>query len=350
MALVVVTGSNGFVGTNVVEELLQFDLVNVAGTAASGPRMQILAVDLVETMGGALHFRFEENSRVRFVPHTELEAAIALLPEKPFAVIHNGACSSTEETNPEVFERLNLGYSKMLWNLCAELEIPFIYASSAGVYGDGSKGFSDKLEDCALYEAQSLYARSKLDFDRWVLEQQRTPPSWFGLRYFNVYGPHETHKGRQASMVLHCFNQIRKTGRVKLYKSTVPEYPDGGQLRDFVYVKDICRLTLDLLKLARSQLVGEDARPLPVHGRFLNIGTGEARSWNDLACAVFAAMGLDPVIEYVDMPVALVKQYQNYTCADLSSWRELGIDLAPTPLEEGVTSYVQMLLAGAEKV
>ncbi len=350
MATLVATGTNGFIGTNVVEELLKCSKMNVFKTAErtsenTNAISLALTSDLPESTTRAIHNRLSSFGHTHFVHHTDLEKYVRSLKETPLALIHNGACSSTEETNPEVFQQLNLNYSKAMWNLCCELNIPFIYASSAGVYGDGTKGFSDKKNLCHDYEALSLYAKSKLDFDLWVLEQKRTPPSWFGLRYFNVYGPHEHHKGRQASMVLHLFHQICRDKKAKLYKSTSPEYCDGGQMRDFVYVKDIARLTADLIVLGQERIKSTATSPsISGNGLFLNIGTGTPQSWNTLVNEVFSALKIPVQIEYVEMPKALAKQYQNYTCADLSSWNSIGIIPAPTHLHTGVHEYVREYL------
>lgn len=349
VATIVATGTNGFIGTNVVEALLNASNLDVCGTTANSLKVAkdakafelAICSDLPETTNRAQHARLGNYNQISFVPHTELSQFVRSLPQKPLALVHNGACSSTEETNQQVFDRLNLDYSKAMWELCSDLQIPFLYASSAGVYGSGAKGFSDKKEDCAKYEPLSLYAKSKHDFDLWALQQKKTPPSWFGLRYFNVYGPHEEHKGRQASMVLHLFNQISQTGKVKLYKSTTPEYEDGGQVRDFVYVNDIAKITINLIKLARERLEFPDSHPIDGNGLFLNVGTGTPQSWNYLVREVFASLNLQPNIEYIEMPASLAKQYQNYTCANLASWNSLGITLKPTPLAGGVSEYVK---------
>lgn len=341
MASIVATGTNGFIGTNVLEELLSTNELNVLGTTGlAHPISLAVGCDLSESTARETHNRLAKTQRTQFLPHTDLEKYVRSLKEKPIALVHNGACSSTEETNPQVFEKLNLAYSKSMWNLCCDLQIPFIYASSAGVYGDGSQGFSDKKTDCRRYKALSLYAKSKLDFDLWALEQTRTPPSWFGLRYFNVYGQHEDHKGRQASMAFHLFHQIRRDKKVKLYKSTSPEYPDGGQLRDFVYVKDIARLTSQLIALAHKRLHDSNFNPIEGNGLFLNVGTGTPQTWNTLVSCVFSALNIAENIEYIDMPEALAKQYQNYTCADLSSWSLTNITPQPTPLHIGVEEYI----------
>jgi len=362
---IVVTGAHGFVGNHILEKLLMSDLatlrspapdqgVEVGKPAGSQVRFSqqaasasqvfdLWAVDLPESAARATAHRFAQSSRVRIVFHKELIDALRAAPQPPLAIIHNGACSSTVERDPAVFAELNVGSSQALWKYCSENGVPFIYASSAAVYGDGLKGFSDLPENCAQYRSLNLYGQSKLDFDLWALEQQQTPPYWFGLRYFNVYGAFESHKGGQASMVFHGYQQATRTGVIRLFKSNTADYSDGNQVRDFVYVKDIVRVTLHLLALA---LCGE--KPvLPPHTRngcFVNVGTGTTRSWNDLAESVFDALSLPRRIEYIVIPQNISGQYQNYTCADLTVLRQLGYRRAFTPLQEGVREYVQRYL------
>jgi ADP-L-glycero-D-manno-heptose 6-epimerase len=186
-----------------------------------------------------------------------------------------------------------------------------------------------------------------LDFDAWALAQSSAPSFWFGLRYFNVYGPFEGHKGGQASMVYHGYQQATRTGAIRLFKSNTPKYADGDQVRDFVYVKDIVRVTTHLLRLSLSGKVPDSAQdllPAKSRGCFVNVGTGEARSWNDLAVAVFDAIAVPKKIEYILMPDNIAGQYQNYTCAQLTTLRALGYEAPLTSLEQGVREYVQRYL------
>lgn len=356
MALFVCTGANGFIGTHIVESLLKAGPAELGLQESKPPKgfgafekggeeggvrvLAVLGADLEHTLARSNASRFMRSSRYSFVAHNELFPRIEGLSEKPLAIVHNGACSSTTETDPEIYASLNLKYSQMLWELCVRYQIPFIYASSAGVYGDGSRGFSDKKQDNSKYEPLSLYAKSKHDFDVWALAQKKTPPLWFGLRYFNVYGPFEAHKEGQASMVFHGYNQITRTGKFRLFKSSDPKLPDGGQLRDFVYVKDITAITLELLKRSLAHTSGAKRWNIEGNGAFINIGVGQARSFNDLGIAIFKALNLEPKIEYFDMPQSLAKQYQNFTCADHHGLREVGIEHAFTTLEDGVTEYV----------
>lgn len=353
MPLIVITGANGFIGNNLVERFLAispdelgFDTshkVRFSNFESNAQELgfRVLATDLADTVNRMTARRFAGSARYTFVMYEDLIKQLEKLTEKPLAIIHNGACSSTTETDPAVFQKLNLGYSKLLWNYCSENKIPFIYASSAAVYGDGSLGFSDKKEDCAQYQALNLYGKSKLDFDLWALQQKNTPPSWFGLRYFNVYGQFESHKGGQASMVYHGYNQAVRTGKIKLFKSNVQEYNDGEQKRDFVYVDDLVSVTLELVKISLKRKDDSNCIPIERNGLFLNIGTGVANTWNQLAKEVFQSLSLPVTIEYIQTPDNIIRQYQNFTCADLASLRSLGIQHEFKSLKDGVQKYVQ---------
>ncbi len=316
-----------------------FDTVN-----AEASLLEVIATDTSESLVRENARRFAGSARVTYVDHENLFEHLNGLSQAPLLVIHNGACSSTTERNPEVFERLNLGYTKKVWEYCARLNIPLIYASSAATYGDGLKGFSDKKEHCSQYKSLNLYGQSKLDFDLWALEQQQTPPTWFGLRYFNVYGQHEGHKLGQASMAFHGYNQALKNGNIKLFKSNASIYADGEQVRDFVYVDDVVDVTIKLMKVCLERSQSCSSLVIPNNGCFVNVGTGKEETWNHLAQCVFKAIGISCKIEYIPMPESLVNQYQNYTCADLSTLKFLGIDHKFRTLEEGVTRYVQKFL------
>lgn len=257
-----------------------------------------------------------------------LERAEQNFGTRPLAVIHNGACSSTTETDPEVFRKLNTESSQRLFGYCAESGVPFLYASSASVYGDGSLGFEDTLDKNSLYSPMNLYGQSKHGFDSWVLQQEERPPVWFGLRYFNVFGPHEEHKKGQASVLHWGSKQIRETGTIKLFKSHRDDIGDGEQKRDFVSVFDVVRVTLRLLKLALQGI------ELPEQGLFVNIGRGRAATWVETAEALFRAHDLKPNIQFVDMPQQLRSHYQNYTCADHATLQKLGITEPFLGLEE----------------
>lgn len=354
MALIVLTGTNGFIGNNLLDAILKQDMEILGRGRVTTKRfsggevkevLDVLCCDLSESMVRPIAQRFLQSARVKFVAHDKLEAELRNLKEVPVAVVHNGACSSTTETNPEVFKTLNVEYSKMLWNYCSEFVVPFIYASSAATYGDGSLGFSDKKEDCSKFKPLNLYGKSKHDFDMWVLEQKNTPPTWFGLRYFNVFGPFESHKNNQASMVFHGYRQSTQTGKIKLFESNDSKYEDGEQKRDFVYVKDVVDVTLELIKLSLVKTNStEKPANLEGNGCFLNVGRGEAVSWNVLMEAVFKALGMPSKIEYIPMPDNLMKQYQNFTEASLGTLRSVGVKHSFMSIEESVYEYVTRFL------
>lgn len=330
MPWIVATGVNGFIGTHMVESLL-----------AADPTFEVLGSDLPRSLKRATAGRFENEARYRFVPREQLLEAIERLDSPPLAVVHNGACSSTMERDPEVFRVLNVESSQRLWALCTELQIPYLYASSASVYGDGSLGFEDSKERCADYRPLNLYGESKHTFDLWALEQKQAPPVWLGLRYFNVFGPYEEHKGNQASMVLRGFEQIVDRGWVGLFESNDSRYQHGEQLRDFIYVKDVCAVTLELLwKALRREL------DIPGNGCFVNLGRGEPVTWLRLIRALFRAVGQEPDIRFIKMPEQLADQYQNYTCAELSTLRnQLAVEHRFADIESAVADYVDSHLS-----
>lgn len=250
------------------------------------------------------------------------------------AVIHMGACSSTTEMDFDYLWKNNVEYSKTLWNYCAEKNIPFIYASSAATYGEGSLGFSDNIEG-KLLMPMNAYGYSKHAFDLWARQQDVRPKQYAGLKFFNVYGPNEYCKGSMASMVYHGYRQIRETGKIRLFKSYKEGYKDGFQLRDFIYVKDICDVVMWLLSNPE------------VNGIF-NAGTGEARSFQELAEAVFEALELKPNIEYIEMPPEIKDRYQYYTRAEMHSLQAAGFSHIFYSVrggnKEGVRDYVQNYL------
>jgi ADP-L-glycero-D-manno-heptose 6-epimerase len=345
---VVLTGVNGFIGNRVLE----YGMDHLPGN------IEWIGSDLSDTHGRHTAARLSERKNYQFFDHETLIEKLESGAIRPDLVIHNGACSSTVETNPLVFKNLNTGYSERLWTVCAAIGAPLIYASSASVYGDASHGFDDQPNATAALSALNLYGQSKLDFDRFALAAKESPPIWFGLRYFNVYGPDESHKGGQASMVFHGFNQIMRTGRIRLFRGNAAaggQYADGCQQRDFVYVADVVRKTWeiaasmfgsrrqDLLNRLQGQLQGP--RSVPATGAFVNFGTGRARSWNDLAQALFVAMGKPAEIDYIEMPKSLQAHYQNFTEAKHSALPVLGFSNDWTSLESGVADYVQGYLS-----
>jgi ADP-L-glycero-D-manno-heptose 6-epimerase len=253
------------------------------------------------------------------------------------AILHLGACSDTTETNGDFLMRNNFAYTRTLAQWCLAHGVRFIYASSAATYGDGELGYDDDIALLPRLRPRNKYAYSKHAFDLWALEHGAFagPGAITGLKYFNVFGPNEYHKGDMRSMVLKAYEQIQATGQVRLFKSHRPDFADGEQKRDFVYVDDAVALTAWFLDH-------------PAAAGIFNVGAGVARTWNDLARAVFAAMGRPPQIEYVDMPEPIRTAYQYSTRADLNRLRAAGCHLPLRSLEDGVRDYVQNHLAATQ--
>lgn len=246
-------------------------------------------------------------------------------------VYHLGARTDTTEFNWEIFEELNLGYTKSIWRICADNNIPMVYASSAATYGGGEHGYDDDMSIISKLEPLNPYGRSKHEFDLWALSQDKKPPFWAGLKFFNVYGPNEFHKGRMASVIFHSYNQIMSNGKVKLFRSHREDYKDGWQMRDFVYVKDVVDVLFYLMQNKPQSSI-------------YNLGSGEARSFYDLAAATFKAMGKEENIEYIDIPIDIRDKYQYYTEANMNKLKSIGYDTPFHTLEEGVKDYVQNYL------
>jgi ADP-L-glycero-D-manno-heptose 6-epimerase len=242
-------------------------------------------------------------------------------------VFHIGARTDTTLSDKNIFDKLNLNFSKNIWNICVEFGLPLVYASSAATYGRGEYGYDDNHSLIEDLKPLNLYGESKNEFDKWALKQERKPYFWAGLKFFNVYGPNEYHKGRMASVVFHAFNQVRETGKVKLFRSHDPEFKDGEQLRDFVYVKDVTEVCVWLLRTRKSSGI-------------YNLGSGTARTFLDLANNVFLALGKRSNIEFIDTPADIRDKYQYFTEAKMEKLRSAGCEIEFTPLEEGINEYV----------
>jgi len=311
----IVTGGAGFIGSNLMAEL------NRRGEQA------ILVVDSLGTgekwrnLVGLQYEDFMDKSLFRDAMWQE-----GMLDEVE-AVFHLGACSATTETDADYLVDNNYAYSRELCTWCLERGVRFIYASSAATYGDGSLGYSDDDDITPTLHPLNMYGYSKQMFDLWAL-QNGLFNEIAGLKYFNVYGPREDHKGEMRSVVNKAHGQILKTGEVTLFKSYNPAYSDGEQKRDFVCVTDAVDVTLWFLDN-------------PGACGLFNCGTGVARTWNDLANATFAAIGREPSIRYIEMPEALIEKYQYFTEADMTKLRAAGYCTPPTPLEDGARFYVQ---------
>jgi ADP-L-glycero-D-manno-heptose 6-epimerase len=314
--MIIVTGATGFIGSAIVWEL------NQRG------RNDILAVDVVrpEARNGILNKRQYE----KFCTHTELWDLLLQKP-KVDAVVHMGACSSTTELNRDYLRTINTEYTQRLFEWCSENSVPLIYASSGAVYGDGTQGFDDQT-DPRFFQPLNPYGESKLNFDIWALQQTKTPPLWMGLRFFNVYGPNEYYKQDMSSVVFKAFRQINVNNMLKLFRSHNPQYADGKQLRDFIYVKDVTRWIAEIL-FEKKGFSG-----------IYNMGYGEARSWLDLAAAVFKEIGKPMKIEWMDVPETLRPRYQYFTQAKMDRFLSMGFSRPEWSLEKGIKDYVHNYL------
>ncbi len=247
-------------------------------------------------------------------------------------VIHLGARTDTALQDKAIFDQLNFNYSKRIWKVCTEREIPLIYASSAATYGDGSQGFDDNHDLISTLRPLNPYGDSKHQFDLWVLDQDKKPPFWIGCKFFNVYGPNEYHKGRMASVIFHTYHQIRQSGKMKLFKSHRPDFADGHQSRDFIYIKDILNMLFYFME------------NLTVDCGIYNFGTGKARTFLDLATHTFNALVLDNDIEFVDTPLDIRDTYQYFTEASMKKMTSAGYTRKFWTLEDGITDYVRNYL------
>ena len=246
-------------------------------------------------------------------------------------VIHLGARTDTTEQDATIFDRLNLAYSQQLWTLCAQHHIPFIYASSAATYGGGECGFDDDPTLMSQLKPLNPYGNSKQQFDLWAMKQNEAPYFWAGLKFFNVYGPNEYHKGRMASVIFHAYHQVQHSGKLRLFRSHREAYADGEQQRDFIYVKDIADVIFFLMNHRKNAGI-------------YNLGTGKARTFNDLGKGVFRSMGTPLQIEYIDTPIDIRDAYQYFTEAKMERLREIGYSKTFTSLEEGIGEYVTKYL------
>jgi len=316
-SVILVTGAAGFIGSCMTGYLNRKGYNN------------IIIVDEFDDENKKPNY--EDKKIIARIDRHELFDWLRNHPMQIDFVFHLGARTDTTEFDYAILEELNVGYSKKIWNYCVEKNIPLIYASSAATYGGGELGYKDDHELPYKLNPLNPYGKSKNEFDKWVLREKKQPPYWAGLKFFNVYGPNEYHKGRMASVIFHSFNQIKTSGKVKLFKSHTKGYKDGEQLRDFVYVKDVVDICYWLMN------------EKPASGLF-NLGTGKARTFKDLVTAIFKSLDKEPVIEYIDTPLDIRDKYQYFTEADMSKLSDAGYKEDFYSLEEGVETYVKNFL------
>lgn len=311
--MMVVTGAAGFIGSCLIQRLneLNFNFIIAVDHFDNPEKMKNLENKKIQEYVDRDHF-FEwldkNNKHVEFI-------------------FHIGARTDTTEFDKEIFDRLNVDYSKNMWNACIKYQIPLVYASSAATYGNGEFGYDDNEQNIPQLKPLNPYGDSKNDFDIWALKQEKHPFFWAGLKFFNVYGPNEYHKSRMASVIFHAYNQIKASGKMKLFRSHKAEYTDGGQMRDFVYVKDVCNVIVFLMNHRKNSGI-------------YNLGSGKARTFLDLAKNTFKNMGVAEDISFIDTPIDIRDKYQYFTEANMSKMIGIGYPEKFHTLEEGIEDYV----------
>ena len=317
--MIIITGAAGFIGSCLVSKLNQEGFTDLI---------------LVDDFSDAEKMKNLEGKKYSQKIHRD-EFVVWLKENQRLVqfIFHIGARTDTTEFNKEIFDRLNLNYTKDIWNVCVEFGLPLVYASSAATYGLGEFGYDDNEADIPKLKPLNPYGDSKNDFDKWALKQEKKPYFWVGLKFFNVYGPNEFHKGRMASVIMHAFNQIQEKGSVKLFRSHNPKFKDGEQLRDFVYVKDVVEVCHFLLHHRKDSGI-------------YNLGSGKARTFLDLVKNTFAGVDKTPQIDFMDTPIDIRDKYQYFTEANMTKLKSIGYSKPFHTLEEGVKDYVKNYLVG----
>lgn len=315
--MIIVTGAAGFIGSCLVGELLRAGYTDIVAVDDFSRPDKSRNLE-----GKKLTARIHRNEFMAWLDANENQVQF---------IFHLGAKTDTTLFDKAIFDELNVHYSQQVWERCVRYGIPLVYASSAATYGGGEHGYNDDHAAIPSLKPLNPYGDSKQEFDRWALAQEAKPYFWAGLKFFNVYGPNESHKGRMASVVFHAFNQINATGGMKLFRSHRPDFKDGEQLRDFVYVKDVCSVCIWLMEHRKNSGI-------------YNLGSGTARTFLDLARATFAAMGKPEAIDFIDTPADIRDKYQYFTEARMEKLRTAGYPNGFTALEEGVNDYVKNYL------
>jgi ADP-L-glycero-D-manno-heptose 6-epimerase len=320
--MIIVTGAAGFIGSQLIRKL------NAENFNA------IIAVDKFDNPEKTIHLeglkileRIDRDQFFDWIKYNNRQVEF---------LFHIGARTDTAEFDKTLLWNLNTDYSKRIWKTSIEYQIPLIYASSAATYGLGELGYDDDEEKIPFLKPLNPYGESKNEFDKWAIEQDKKPFYWAGLKFFNVYGPHEDHKSRMASVIWHAFHQIRKTGKMKLFRSHNPDFRDGEQMRDFIFVEDVVDACYYLMRLRK-------------YPGIYNLGTGKARTFMDLTRQVFKSMSLEENIEFIDTPDDIREKYQYFTEANMEKLRSIGYEEPFTSLESGVDRYVKEYLIPKNK-
>jgi len=311
--MIIVTGAAGFIGSNLVKRLNNEGFKDIVLVDAFFDPVKNRNIE-----GKIYSNKINRDEFINWIPNNHKLIQF---------IFHIGARTNTAEFDVNVFNKLNLNYTKAIWEACVKYGIPLVYASSAATYGDGKLGYNDDHNNIELLKPLNPYGESKNEFDKWALKQEKKPYFWAGLKFFNVYGPNEYHKGRMASVVFHAYNQIKETGKMKLFRSHNPEFNDGEQKRDFIYVDDVVDVMHFFLHHRKNSGI-------------YNLGTGKARTFADLVNNTFNAMNLIPNIEFIDTPVDIRDKYQYFTEARMNKLLSIGYNNTFTTLEEGIFDYV----------